>query len=457
MSLDATLPAITSQSTGIFEYDPHFSNVSLLLHFEGALNSTVFTDSSEHNQTITRTGVARLTYSTGGLAFGGMNLALWNTNDVIAVQHSPEMEAGSDDFTVELRCAVTAPTESQVFKYVVVQSNDNDTGFSISLNHNFTVSANFKGASAWTYLDATQAVAVNGWNHYALVKSGLQVSLYVNGIRCATETLDGHPAVSTANTTFFGGGNSATRALGNYDEIRVTKRVARYAGSSVVIINSAFPDRAITEVAALLPAIAIESSGTVAAVQSMQLPAISIVSTGTKRVASVTVTVPSMSVTAKGHDSTGERAANVVLPMLRTSITTGANLVNKLPRLSASVSGTSTIWGVVQIDVPALTTASDGRVSGMAVVDAEIPSLSLASYCGAYCAATISNGFDLYSFGITGGIGGAQVNTPSIQLNATATINNYGGADISIPFLMMGNTSRTEIGLPKLSLLSYQN
>jgi hypothetical protein len=64
--------------------DPYFSNVSLLLHGDGANGSTTIVDSSPSPKTVTAVGNAQI--STAQSKFGGSSLAFDGSGDYLTVQ-----------------------------------------------------------------------------------------------------------------------------------------------------------------------------------------------------------------------------------------------------------------------------------------------------------------------------------------------------------------------------------
>ena len=69
----------------------------------------------------------------------------------------------------------------------------------------------------------------NSWTHVALVRSGNQFTLYLNGLQAATST---HAGLSLAPYDIFIGGDGTTQSslLGHIDELRVSM-TAVYSGN----------------------------------------------------------------------------------------------------------------------------------------------------------------------------------------------------------------------------------
>ena len=78
--------------------DPNFANVSLLLHGDGANNSTTFTDSSSNNFTLSRVGDVKI--STTQSKFGGSSIFFDGAGDYLTLANNSVFTFPSS-FTVE--------------------------------------------------------------------------------------------------------------------------------------------------------------------------------------------------------------------------------------------------------------------------------------------------------------------------------------------------------------------
>ena len=75
------------------------STVSLLLHMDGANNSTTFTDRSYSPKTVTAFGNAKI--STAQSKFGGASAAFDGSGDYIEFDRGTDLQFGAGDFTIE--------------------------------------------------------------------------------------------------------------------------------------------------------------------------------------------------------------------------------------------------------------------------------------------------------------------------------------------------------------------
>ena len=89
--------------------DPNFADVSLLLHGDGANNSTTFTDSSSNNFTLSRVGDVKI--STTESKFGGSSIFFDGTGDYLTLANNSDFNF-PNDFTVEAWVYPTAIVDS---------------------------------------------------------------------------------------------------------------------------------------------------------------------------------------------------------------------------------------------------------------------------------------------------------------------------------------------------------
>ena len=77
--------------------DPYFYNTSLLLHFDGAHNSTSVVDSSYLTKTSTAQGDAKISIAKN--KFGGSSMYFDGSGDYLTVPDHPGFDFGAEDFT----------------------------------------------------------------------------------------------------------------------------------------------------------------------------------------------------------------------------------------------------------------------------------------------------------------------------------------------------------------------
>jgi hypothetical protein len=216
--------SINGQSYSPAAGDPYFPNTSLLLHGNGANNSTNIIDSSSNPKSITATGNARI--STDQSRFGGSSILI--NSGVVFSSSSLDFAFGSGDFTIEgwvYLLSIPSSGFPDLFR-----TTDN------LLYINFRQSGVFAVTTASAIIASSpSAVPLNQWSYFAVTRSGSVFRVWLDGV-------SGTPA--TANLTFatnatairFGDGNVPLYAY--IDEYRITKGVAR----EITLPTAPFPD-----------------------------------------------------------------------------------------------------------------------------------------------------------------------------------------------------------------------
>lgn len=206
------------------------TTVQSLLHFDGANGSTVVTDSIT-GQNWANTGIS---LSTAYKKFGTASGSFGTTNYAVSTQN---IALGSNNFTAELWFY---PTRIVSYEYLLGQlsPNNNSTWWLGIYNGKLTVGA-WNGVS-WT-VQSPNNVTLNQWNHAALVRSGSQLRLYMNGSLVHTNS-SGVPtfatnklAVGIAGPTWTDGAFS-----GQIDEVRISNGAVRYTGATYTMPTAPF-------------------------------------------------------------------------------------------------------------------------------------------------------------------------------------------------------------------------
>lgn len=224
-------------------FDVDYSKVSLLLHMDGANNSTTFTDSSPNALTVSVFGGAKI--STAQSKFRGASGLFNGSTDYLTVPYSSLFEIGSGDVTIECWVYVTsAPSNAYDIATTNQAVSGNGWGLRLGSNMRPLFIFNTGGNTGYTEVTATSAISLNTWTHLAGVRYGNNIYIYVNGVSANTPT-----AVSGTQYSTFTGlsiGRNATNAswyyAGYIDELRVTKGLARYT-SNFSVPTAPFPDQ----------------------------------------------------------------------------------------------------------------------------------------------------------------------------------------------------------------------
>ena len=218
--------------------DPSFANVVLLCHFDGTNGSTTFVDSSGAARSVTATGSISLT--TAQQKFGTASLDAGAASSYAGAATSADWNFGTGPFTVEAWIRPTATISG--FRAVVAQWNvaPNQAWFLGFNGTNLTFVFTANGTTVIQYT-ATFSPTLNTWMHLAVDRdAGGALRVYTDGTQRMLQT-PGAIFASTLGLYIGNDGNLTRNFVGQIDEVRITKGIARYAGAFTAP-TAPFPD-----------------------------------------------------------------------------------------------------------------------------------------------------------------------------------------------------------------------
>lgn len=225
--------------------DQYWDYVSSLLHFNGANNSTTFTDQKDN--TWTRNGSPVI--STENSKFGGASGKLSSGNYISTNNMSGFLFGASENFTIEAWLYI--PTSGSIFNQFVpiisvgVQNVSSDGGgwnFGIFNKANATIRLEIdatNGTAQAAEFQIDSALPRDTWMHIEFGRSGGITYGFFNGNLIGTSTVHNNLAFSSPNVNkvSIGSGDATTSNTnlwyldGFIDELRVTKGVCRHTAS----------------------------------------------------------------------------------------------------------------------------------------------------------------------------------------------------------------------------------
>lgn len=228
-----------------FDRDPYWTSTVLLLHGDGANNSTTFTDSSPSALSITR--IDGPVISTAQSKFGGSSMYFDGVSDALQLPSSAALNLSTGPYTIEfwMRTNGTQTAYSAMFSR---WSSAPTAGGSSSVecyNSYGTAQVRFVPASGATAITSSTNVNDGAWHHIACVRSGTNAYLFIDGtLSVSTATLSA-AASATISSGRIGRSQQNNNADNNYlgfiDDFRVTKS-ARYT-SAFTVPAFTFPDK----------------------------------------------------------------------------------------------------------------------------------------------------------------------------------------------------------------------
>jgi len=198
--------------------DRYFSNVSLLLHMNGANGSTTFTDNSSNVRTVTAVGNAQM--STTQSQFGGAAAYFDGTGDYLSLSGGMPSGTGTA-FTIE--CWIRLDDLS-AYRAITRTAGGLDIG--VQPNGLINCDQTSVGIIANS---ATGVITAGTWYHVAVTRdTSNNYKIYVNGTQVASAT--NAFSVTAATTIGFSAFSGAHYFKGYIDDFRVTNAL-RYTAN----------------------------------------------------------------------------------------------------------------------------------------------------------------------------------------------------------------------------------
>lgn len=209
--------------------DPSFSNVLLLLHFNGANGSTTFTDSSSYARTLSLFGNAQV--STAQSKFGGAS-GLFDGADDYATAPGSDFAFGTSDFTVEFFVRVAGASD-HADQHVLQSRAATNNGFLFQYNRtNQRISFITDTGGLGNLVTANGSILDNTWYHVAATRESNTWRLFLDGALIGTNTSSQSLTASNLYMSRRFANDGADHELnGNLDEMRITTGVARYTAA----------------------------------------------------------------------------------------------------------------------------------------------------------------------------------------------------------------------------------
>ena len=231
-SLSALLPPVSAG-------DPYWANVVSLLHFEGANNSTIFTDVI--GVPWTANGNAKL--DTTAPIFGTASGVFDGTGDYIVTPSTAVFQI-TGDYTIESWLRPDVNTSIRIIASKrATPSNSNEWSFFIGATGKLSIVVwGATGVPIVVNLVGATTITTGVNHHVAVTRAGAIWRLFVDGILDGTATESAVPNVAAYDVCIGRDVTNTARDFdGHKDEFRFTKGIARYT-ATFVPPTSPFPD-----------------------------------------------------------------------------------------------------------------------------------------------------------------------------------------------------------------------
>ena len=214
------------------------SFTKIMLHMDGSNGGTTFTDNnfggSAHTFTAhgtTSTSTAQQKFGTASFSVGGSVSGL----DYIDTPDSADFTVGSGDFTADAWVWIAGGAGTQ--RFLCGQSNSAGSliSYYIGLANTNVFFANAfasDGSTALIGLTGVNTYTATGWHHVALVRSGNNFNLYIDGTSEASGTASGAIYDSADNYAVGRIGALAVDSWNGFvDEFRLSVGIARWTSN----------------------------------------------------------------------------------------------------------------------------------------------------------------------------------------------------------------------------------
>lgn len=200
-------------------YDPYWNSVVLAMH----MDDVALTDVKGHAVTLN----GNASRSAAQSKFGGYSAYLDGTGDYITVPSGSDFAFGTGDFTVEFWFMQTVA--GNPFMIDCRPTSSTNGAYVTTYIHAGTVVFFTNSAARIT----SSAITTGAWYHVAVCRSGTSTRLFLNGTQTGSTYTD--PTNYIASPVNIGAsGNGLFPLTGYFDDIRITKGVARYTANFTV-------------------------------------------------------------------------------------------------------------------------------------------------------------------------------------------------------------------------------
>lgn len=213
------------------DFDPLWSEVALLLHMEGADASTTFTDSSTNGFTPTQVN-DQAQIDTAQKKFGVSSGLFQGNSDRVEFTDATfqNINAGSDwTFEGFLRRSATGVYHA-IAGSGSIFSGIHRTSFQVFSDDRISY-FDTRTTPETSFIKGTTTLAAATWYHFAYVKEGNEIRIYLDGNLEATGNQTSGKSASNLFAISLNCGPSPSYMNGHLDELRLTIGTARYDGN----------------------------------------------------------------------------------------------------------------------------------------------------------------------------------------------------------------------------------
>src|SRR3989344_3958379 len=207
--------------------DLYWSSVVFLSHFDGSNGSTALTDEKGHTVTVANGGTLSITQKKFGTAS-----ILESTGSPFTSTSADYAIAAGQDFTIEGQayCAC-AGFQDNLEIFDAGQSGTDDVAITIDNNvagGRLRLDLITYNSQTITFNNFGSIVNTNERFHWAVTRESNNVKLFINGVQRGSTAVNSSALIGSNGNIRGGLAPSGDYWSGYFDEIRITKAVARY-------------------------------------------------------------------------------------------------------------------------------------------------------------------------------------------------------------------------------------
>lgn len=202
----------------------------LLLHLDGVDAATSFSDSSNSPKTVSARGAAQV--DTAASKFGGGSLILAGSGDYLEIPYHADFLLGQDSFTLDMwfNCNLASGLVGHLAAmnsiWSLFRHSDNTVRFTID-----TDAGTFTLISSSMFTNGLNT----GWHHVAIVRNGLTLYLFIDGVEEGSTAISGTALVPSPSPSFFVGSNGSTSHWNGWlDEVRFVVGLAQWTSEFIL-------------------------------------------------------------------------------------------------------------------------------------------------------------------------------------------------------------------------------
>lgn len=169
--------------------------------------------------------------STAQKKFGTASLSLNGTTDYLRIASEADFAFSTGAFTLE---AWIYNTSQPVANQIIFDFRSANPQIVPTLYINATTNTLRLAVNGSAVIDSTSTIPLNTWTHIALAKSGTSTKMYVNGSQVGSTYTDNNTYIQ-GPVTIGARFDYTTPFFGYIDDVRISKGVARYTGSTYTV------------------------------------------------------------------------------------------------------------------------------------------------------------------------------------------------------------------------------